>query len=139
MAYYNKVGLLVLNETGDQMMVCEKDPSNVTSDYILPGGQLEEANDIECIEREIEEELSCKVDVSSLEFIAEYEDVAAGRPDRDVNIRLYQGKLIGEPIPSSEIKYIHWIGAEAITNPKSSPILRNKILPDLIAKGILKS
>lgn len=138
MAYYNKIGLLVLNKDKTKFLVCEKSPENVTSDYIMPGGLFEEATEIECLKDEIKEELDCEIDVESLEYIGEYTDVAAGRPDRDVSIKLYKGNLIGTPKPSTEIKFIHWIGKEDKTNPRVSPIIRNKIIPDLVKRGILK-
>ncbi|MFC1617804.1 NUDIX domain-containing protein [Patescibacteria group bacterium] len=138
MAYYNKIGLLVLNDDQTKFLVCQKAPENVTADYIMPGGQLEEASIEECLEAEIEEELSCGIDLNSLEYIDEFTDVAAGRPDRDVSIKLYKGKLIGEPKPSTEIKILHWIGSADKDNPLVSPIIRNKIIPGLEKKGILK-
>jgi 8-oxo-dGTP pyrophosphatase MutT (NUDIX family) len=138
MAYYNKIGLLVLNEDQTKFLVCEKYPQFVTSDYIMPGGKLEEASEIECLRNEIREELQCTIDETSLEFINEYIDVAAGRPDRDVSIKLYRGKIFGEPTPSTEIKAVHWIGKEDLENSRISPIIRNKIMPDLLQKEILK-
>lgn len=140
MAYYNKIGLLVLNHDRTKFLVCEpgdKYTEKSVTQFLMPGGQLEEKSDIECIEREIKEELDCGVDVASLELIGEYTDVAA-TPGRDVMIRLYQGKIIGEPKPSSEIGALHWIGSEDATNPRVSPIIKNKIIPDLMAKGILR-
>lgn len=139
MAYYNKIGMLILNEDKTKFLVCEKSPQHVTSDYIMPGGKLEEENDIECLKAEIKEELNCEIEIGSLKLINEYTDVAAGRPDRDVSIKLYSGNIIGTPTPSTEIKHIHWIGASDQTNPRVSPIIRNKILPDLISRGILKT
>ena len=138
MADYFKIGLLILNKNRTKFLVCEKYPQFVTDLYIMPGGKLEEKDDLTCLQNEIKEELSCRVDVSSLKLIGEYEDVAAGRPDRKVKIRLYQGKIIGDPTPSTEIKTLHWIGKEDLDNPKLSPIIRNKILPDLIKRKILK-
>ena len=138
MAYYNKIGLLVLNEDKTKFLVCEKYPQFVTSDYIMPGGKLEEESDIECLKNEIKEELNCEVDIESLEYISEYVDVAAGKPDRDVSIKLYKGKIIGQPVPSTEIKAIHWINKEDIDNKQVSPIIKNKIIPDLIKREILK-
>ncbi|MNT12460.1 hypothetical protein D3C72_1473860 [compost metagenome] len=67
-----------------------------------------------------------------------YEDVAAGRPDRTVEIKLYAGNIIGTPTPSTEIEKLHWIGKESIKDTKASPIIRNKIIPDLLSKDILK-
>lgn len=139
MAYYNKIGLLILDAAGERFLVCEKDPKNVTSDFIMPGGQLKEANDVECLKAEIREELDCDVDVGSLELLGEYTDVAAGRPDREVMIRLYRGRIIGTPKPSTEIVDIHWIGAIDATNHRVSPIIRNRIIPDLVHRGILSA
>lgn len=138
MAYYNKIGFLVLNKDKTKFLVCEKSPEHVTSDYIMPGGKFEEKTVEENLKNEIREELDCEVDFSSLEYIGEYTDVAAGRPDRDVSIKLYKGNLIGTPKPSTEVKLIHWIGKEDQNNQNVSPIIRNKIIPDLVKKGILE-
>ncbi len=139
MAYYNKIGVLILNEDGTKFLVCEKYPQNVTSDLIMPGGQFTEANVDECIKNELHEELGVSADTTSKELVGEYTDVAAGRPDRDVTIWLYTNvKIDREPKPHTEIKTLHWIGREAINNDKVSPIIRNKILPDLIQRKIIR-
>jgi 8-oxo-dGTP pyrophosphatase MutT (NUDIX family) len=88
--------------------------------------------------REIKEELDVDIDKPSLKFIGEYIDVAAGDPTKDVSIRLYEGKIIGEPKPSHEIKFFHWLSRNDLSHPRLSPIIRNKILPDLIKRNILK-
>ncbi len=137
MAYWYKIGLLILNSDATKFLVCEKDKNDMTADYIMPGGQMEEKDAVECLKREIKEELDCEIDVPSLVYIGEYADVAAGDADHEVIIDLYQGKLIGEPTPSSEVKYIHWIGKADADNKRVSPIVRNKIIPALIEKGIL--
>lgn len=139
MAYYNKIGLLILNNESNSFLVCEKSPENVTSDYIMPGGQFEEDTIEECIKNEMREELQSEIDLNTLVFIGTYTDVAAGRPDRDLEIRLYSGILLSEPTPSTEIKALHWIGASDISNMRVSPIIRNKIMPDLIKRHILKT
>jgi len=138
MAFYYKIGLLVLKQAATKFLVCEKAPEHVTSDYIMPGGRLEEDNDLECLRNEIKEELNCQIDESSLAVIGEYQDVAAGRPDRQVQIKLYHGRLIGTPKPSTEIKYLHWIGKADATNPRVSPIIRREIIPNPVARRILK-
>ncbi len=61
MAYYNKIGLLILNESKDKFLVCEpgkKYEEKRVTQYLMPGGQLEGESDIECLEREIKEELN---------------------------------------------------------------------------------
>lgn len=137
MAYFNKIGLLLLSEDKTKFLVCEKD--NFTSDFIMPGGQLDkEYSDADCLAEEILEEMAVDIDRDSLEFINEYIDVAAGAPDKDVSIKLYEGKIIGEPKPSAEIIKFYWIGKDDLNHPRLSPIIKNKILPDLIEKNILK-
>ncbi len=141
MAYYNKIGLLVLNEDQTKFLVCEPGSlytEKAVTQYLMPGGQFNEETIEECLVAEIKEELGCEVDLHSLEFINDYTDVAATSPDKNVLIKLYKGVLIGTPIPSTEIGTLHWIGKDDLTNQKVSPIIRNKIIPDLIAKNILK-
>jgi len=141
MAYYNKIGLLLLNEERTSFMVCvpgEAYTDKRVTQYLLPGGQLEESSDLECLKREIKEELDCGLDESSVAYIGEYTDVSASSPDRDVMIRLYEGRVIGDPKPSSEIGAFAWIGKGDIENPRVSPIIKNKIIPDLVMREILK-
>jgi 8-oxo-dGTP pyrophosphatase MutT (NUDIX family) len=138
MAFWYKIGLLVLNEDATKFLVCEKAAGDITNLYIMPGGRMEEKTVKDCLRNEIGEELSCKVNFRTLRYIGEYNDVAAGDPDHEISIELYEGKLIGEPRPSREIKKIHWIGKEDTDNPLVSPVVRNKIIPSLIEKKILR-
>lgn len=138
MSYWYKIGLLVLHDDATRFLVCEKDRKDITSDYIMPGGQMTEETVEECLKNEIKEELDCAVDFKTLQYVGEYADVAAGEPGHEVSISLYQAKLIGEPKPSAEIKQLHWIGKADEHNERVSPIIRNKIIPDLISRKILK-
>jgi 8-oxo-dGTP diphosphatase len=138
MAYWFHIGLLVLNDDSTKFLVCEKDKSDITDQFIMPGGQMDEQSVEECLKQEIKEELSCDVDVSTLKYIGEYTDVAAGDPDHDLIMDLFQGKLVGKPQPAAEIKRIHWIGKKDQYDARVSSIIRDKIIPSLIEKGILK-
>jgi len=117
---------------------CEKLPEYETDEYIMPGGILTESSDQECLRNEIDEELDCNINLPSLVFVGEYYGTAAGFEDRDVSMRLYSGKLVGVPRPCWEIEYLHWIGKEDASNPRVSSIVRNQIIPDLVARKILK-
>jgi 8-oxo-dGTP pyrophosphatase MutT (NUDIX family) len=127
MAHYEKVGLLVLSDDDTRFLVCEKEASNMTADYIMPGGQFTEETVEDCLREEIAEELGCEVDFSTLEHLGRYTDIAAGDPNSDVSIELYRGEIIGEPKPTTEIKKIHKIGKEDQNNERVSKIIRNKI------------
>ncbi|MCX6792836.1 MAG: NUDIX domain-containing protein [Candidatus Falkowbacteria bacterium] len=139
MAFYNKIGLLVLSDDKSKFLVCEPGNKYIeksVTQFLMPGGQIEESSDIACLQREIKEELDSEINVDSLKLIGEYVDVAA-TPGRDVMIRLYLGELVSEPTPSSEIGALHWIGKEDVENPRVSPIIKNKIIPDLVERKII--
>jgi len=141
MAYYNKIGLLILNENQTAFLVCKpgrKYEDKRVTQYLMPGGQLEEKSEIECLKREIKEELNCDIDEKSLEYIGEYVDISAATPECDVMIKLYRGNLVGTTKPSGEIGALCWVDKNDVDNPKVSPIIKNKIIPDLVKRGILK-
>ena len=134
---YYKIGLLILSEDRKKFLVCEKYEGDITSQYIMPGGKFEEDNDIDCLNNEIKEELDCDLNLASLVLVGAYTDNAAGDPEKLVTIKLYQGTVVGEPAPHSEIKKLHWISSSDKNNEKVSAIIRNKIIPDLLEKEIL--
>ncbi len=140
MADYNKIGLLILNADKTKFLVCEPGKSYISDkpirQYLMPGGQLMERNDIECLQNEIKEELNCDIDITALILLGEYEDQAA-TPGKTVMIRLYRGQVIGTPTASTEIGALHWIGSQDIGNDNVSPIIRNKIIPDLLERKII--
>lgn len=137
MAHFNKVGLLLLSDDQKKFMVCTKD--TVSAPFLFPGGQVEEGeSDEHCLVREIMEELNVELNTTTLKYIGTYQDVAASDPNRDVVIRLYRGSIIDKPVPSQEIKAFYWITKDEQTHPRISPIMKNKIIPDLLKRNILK-
>jgi 8-oxo-dGTP diphosphatase len=135
MADFNKVGALILR--GDRMLLCRK--RRDTSQLILPGGRIEPGeSDLACLARELREELG-DVRLEHPEYLGAYEDRAAlDDPTvvKRVRIALYRGELTGEPAPSSEISGLVWFGPDS-DRTTLTPILINRILPDLAARGIL--
>jgi 8-oxo-dGTP diphosphatase len=105
--------------------------------FLCLGGTVESGeSDAECLVREIEEEISCKMDVESLEFLAEFEDWAHGRENTKVNIKLYKGNLIGNPKPLSEIVEIDYFDSK--TDKKYlSAIALNQMFPWLKQNGYI--
>ncbi len=135
MADFNKVGALILR--GDRILLCRKDRD--TSKLILPGGRIELGeSDAECLAREIREELG-DVALNRLQYLGTYEDRASlddATVVRTLRLVLYRGELSGTPTPSSEISELVWFGPDS-NREELTPIFTNRILPDLLTRGIL--
>lgn len=129
---YIKVGLLAVRD--GRMLLCRK--KRATAKLILPGGKIEgRESHIECLERELREELGAHVHAEALEHLGTYIDVAAGET-KIVQVELYRGSLIGEPAPTSEIGELVWFGS-GDDRARLAPSIVKQIIPDLIARGIL--
>lgn len=136
MADYHKVGLLALRD--GKILLCRKRHS--TSKLILPGGKFESGETPEqCLARELREELGDAVAVEDLEYVGDYADRAATDDPavhKTVEIRLYRGQLLGTLRASAEIRELVWFG-EDDDPAELAPSLVNKILPDLLRRGLL--
>ena len=75
-----KIGIALVQ--GDQLLLVRKRGSIA---YILPGGKPEQnEGDVAALCREIEEELGCRLDISSLVFLGSFADKAADTEDLHV-------------------------------------------------------
>lgn len=89
------------------------------------GGKIEAGEtDLECLKREVKEEIGCEIDEPSLKFLKEFQDEAHG--GGILNVRLYEGKIIGEPKPSSEIVEIGYFDTNS--DPKNLSVIAQKII-----------
>ena len=104
MAEFNKVGLLVQDESG-RFLMCRKDHD--TSLLILPGGRIEDGEtDMECLNRELAEELG-QVTARNVEWVGLYTAIAHNDDPnirKTLEIRLYKGDLEGIPAACGEIQ-----------------------------------
>jgi 8-oxo-dGTP diphosphatase len=120
-----KVGLATIE--GGCLLVVRK---TGTQTFILPGGKPEGAeNDLDTLSREVREELGCSI--CNLRFEGAFTDIAADMFETIVTIRLYAGKLIGDPHPTSEIEELAWVPLAGPCDLPLAPSLTNKILPHL--------
>jgi len=135
---FDKIGLLIV--LNDKVLLCRK--KDYTSKLILPGGKIETGeDDITCLKREIKEELGSDNEIiGDPSYIGTYIDKAASddlSENKIVRIKLYQGNIAHKAKPTSEIKETIWFTQDSNWDDLS-PIIKNKIFPDLIKRGILK-
>lgn len=129
----DKVGLLTIRE--GHVLLCRK--KRGTPLLILPGGKREEGeSSIECLARELHEELG-DVTAVSPELVGVYTHAAADK-GKIVRIELYRARLEGEARAQAEIGELVWFGAGDDWG-ELAPSLAEAIFPDLMARGILKA
>jgi 8-oxo-dGTP diphosphatase len=123
-----KIGLAVTD--GDRVLLVKKRGAHR---FILPGGKPETGEeDLDTLQREIQEELGCSIEPRTVEFLGSFTDVAADAIDVTVTVRLYKGHLIGSPSANSEIETLRWVGNRE-DEGSLAPSLRNQILPFLFS------
>ncbi|MFY7826815.1 MAG: NUDIX hydrolase [Flectobacillus sp.] len=79
--------------------------------FYIPGGKREVGEtDEQALLREIEEELSVKLQAETLNYIGTFEAQAHGHPEGVVvRMTCYSGKYTGDLKASSEIEVIQWL------------------------------
>ena len=98
--------------------------------FILPGGKPEGVeDDVQTLNRELREELGCEVTEASFEGV--FYDAAADLRGTRVSVRLYTGRLQGQPTPSAEIEEARWFSLRSTPMRPVAPSLLNSILPHL--------
>lgn len=124
-----KYAALITNEKGEVLFVRKKDKDT----WINVGGRVESnETPIECLQREIKEELDCDIEIDSQTkpFLQTPLTPALDDPDKTVQIIWYKVKLIGSPKASSEIAEIRWIDTSN-PNVTLSPQINAYLLPFL--------
>ena len=96
--------------------------------FIMPGGKIEEGeSDLDCLNREVKEELSVEIKPGSATFLHQFLGPAHGK-DALLDIKLYQAEFNGEPRPTQEIVEISYF--DTSDDPKHfSEIGQTQIMP----------
>lgn len=84
---------------------------------------------LDTLDREIHEELGCRIDRETAEFDGTYSAKAAHEPGRLVAADIYRISLLGTPVPSSEIEEIIWIDPDNPEDIPLAPLTSEHILP----------
>ena len=133
MRIINKIALAVISKK-KVLMVRSSDQEEV---FYTLGGKIKEGElDLDCLKREVWEEVGCKIDEDSVKFLTVFEDVAHGKDETLLNLRFYEGKLLGEPKPSSEIVEIGWFDTKS-DKKHLSLIAQRTIFPWLRDRGYI--
>jgi len=106
----NKIALAVFK---DKKLLLVRSHKNEMVFYSLGGKKNEGETDIDCLKREVFEEVGCEIDPASIKFLKQFEEIAHGKETTWLVIRMYGGKLIGELEPSSEIAEVGWFDSNS--------------------------
>ena len=91
-----------------KLLLCRKKQA-----WLLPGGKPEkgDADDRDCLAREVLEELGVELGSSSL-----FTTVQGKSPHKGdtIKMRVYLAEIVGEPQPKAEILEVAWVGPEGI-------------------------
>jgi 8-oxo-dGTP pyrophosphatase MutT (NUDIX family) len=106
--------------------------------YGLPGGTIKPPeNDIECLARELKEELGVGFESGSQELIGTFHDKAMNEPNTEIEIKLYLVNIKGKIKRTSEVEEMFWFGKND-DHGRLGPIDKNHLLPQLIKMGLVK-
>lgn len=127
----NKISLAVFK---DNKMLCVR--SRGEEVFYCVGGKIEDGEtDMDALRREVKEELGCEMR-SEVEYLETFEDWAHGKENTKVQIKLYRGKLMGEPIAKSEIEEMDYLDTNTDV-AKLSAIAINQMFPWLKKQGYI--
>lgn len=104
MEVIKKIGLAILR---DKKILMTRGRGNDV--YYFIGGKTKEGeSDMDCLRREVKEELCADINKESIKYLHEFEVEAWGKPGVMVHMRLYTGKLLNEPKPCTEVEEIKY-------------------------------
>lgn len=101
-----------------------------TQAFMQPGGKIVEPEDpLETLDRELHEELGCRIVPGSERLLGDFEAPAANEPNAWVHAELYSVKLAGEAAPRAEIQDIIWIDVHSRAAVALAPFTEHHVLP----------
>ncbi len=128
----DKIALLYLR---DRKILSTR--SHGKTNYYLPGGKREAGEtDLQCLQREIKEELAVEILSASVVYYGTFAAQADGHPDGlEVKMTCYLADFTGDPTATSEIAEVKWLTTD---NTDIISAVDKLIFKDLHNKGLLK-
>lgn len=106
--------------------------------YLTVGGKIEDGEtDVECLHREVLEEINCELAPESVKFLKEFEAPAHNKENVRVNIRLFAGELVGEPTPSSEVVELQYFNSNIEKKHIEGNIVGQDIIRWLVEQDLI--
>jgi 8-oxo-dGTP diphosphatase len=120
------VAAVVLDDFGRTLLVRKRG----TTAFMQPGGKLAEGEtEIEALDREIVEELSCRLERASCRALGRFQAPAANEPGWTVEAELFSARLSGEIRLDAEIEEAIWIDPDFEPSLPLAPLTRHYALP----------
>jgi len=127
----DKIALLCIRD--NRVLVARSQNSDA---HYFPGGKREPGeSDIQCLVREIAEELSVRIDAASARYYGTFTAQAHGKPEGVlVRMTCYLATYNGTLKPGNEIAEYAWVG---YINDKVTSIVGKIIMQDLYSKKLI--
>jgi 8-oxo-dGTP diphosphatase len=126
------VAALIRDDAGRMLVVRKRG----TEAFMQPGGKCDAGeDDLTALDREIGEELGCRMVPGSARPLGQFDCAAANEPGWRVRANLYAVDVRGAVVPQAEIAEALWIDPIAPVSIVLAPLTRDHVLP--LASGEL--
>ena len=120
------VAALIRDDAGRMLVVRKRG----TEAFMQPGGKCDAGeDDLTALDREIGEELGCRMVPGSARPLGQFDCPAANEPGWRVRANLYAVDVRGAVVPQAEIAEALWIDPVAPVSIVLAPLTRDHVLP----------
>jgi 8-oxo-dGTP diphosphatase len=120
------VAALIRDEAGRMLVVRKRG----TQAFMQPGGKRDAGeDDLAALERELGEELGCRMVPGSARPLGEFDCAAANEPGWRLRASVYAVNVRGPVVPQAEIADARWIDPAAPGSIPLAPLTRDHVLP----------